>query len=323
MKWFRWTNWDRLQHYAEPSPPWAKVYARILDPSNDWYRLDDVQSGQAVRLIALACRRENTMPFDPDLIRDEINATHPVDLQVFVDLGMAQVFDTRAQCLAAEHARLAARPNKRSESKRSDSSASKDAIVSASVDASLREQRTENRVQSTEGTFGSGLPVSSEGDLGTETEHGRDGAPPQPADAPAVPSLLDKEAGKESVWNAWAASLATQATDPPELVAAYVEALVAACSARYAETGGKFTPTRRAKLATALSKFDPDPILFGIEAYVDRHAATKDERYLTGIVRRLSRMSEKELSAEIRRHRQAMNGCGLVDIVTEDETEGG
>lgn len=320
MKYFRFTNWDRHQHYGEPSPPWAKIYAKILDPENDWYKLTDAQSGQLVRIVALACRRENTMPFDGELIRDEINASGPVDLEVFRLLGLITVHDTRAECLAIERDRLRSRPTKRGAEKGSPASdsnpASGNASASARENAGLREQSSESENRGQKKTSGSGIPASSEGILGTETEQRSPTAADGPA-AAAVPSLLDTEAGKESRWNAWQESLLAASDDEPDLIRSYVAALDRAAGDHYGAKGGRWTPTRKAKTADGLARCQPDAQLAAIEIWVDRWSNAKDERYLVGIARRLDKLSPAEFTAEIRRHRNTMAGAGLNATVTE------
>ena len=327
MRYFRFTNWDRHQHYGEPSPPWAKVYAKILDPENDWYKLTDAQSGQLVRIVALACRRENTMPFDGELIADEIHASEPVDLNVFRDLGLITVHATRAECLAIERDRLRSRATKRGAEKGGPDAnnhadnlrASKSASVNASVNASLREQSTESENREQKKNSGSGSSSSSEGVFGTETVQRShpDPAAPSEADAAVDSSLAKREAEREERWQGWQASLLATSDDEPDLVRSYVAALDRAACDFYAAKGGRWTPTRKAKTADGLARFHPDAQLAAIEIWCDRWSNTKDERYLVGIARRLSHLSEAEFTAEIRRHRNTMAGAGLHATVTE------
>lgn len=319
MKYFRFTNWDRHQHYGEPFPPWAKVYAKILDPENDWYALTDAQSGQLVRIVALSCRRENTMPFSNELIADEINASEPVDMNVFARLGIITVHATRAECLAIERDRLRSRPTKRGAEKGSplsDSSyASDNASCFARENAGLREQssESENRGQKKNSDSDS----SSFGKVfSPEKEHRSPTAPDGPG-AAAVPSLLDREAGRESRWNAWQESLLAASDDEPDLVRSYVAALDRAAGDHYGAKGARWTPTRKAKAADGLARAHPDAQLAAIEIWVDRWSNAKDERYLVGIARRLDKLSPAEFTAEIRRHRNTMAGAGLNATVTE------
>jgi hypothetical protein len=316
LRYFRFANWSRLQHYADRNPPWAKIYACILDPENDWYTLTDSQSGQLVRIVALACRRENTMPFSGELIADEIHASDPVDLEVFRRLGIIEVLSSRSQCLQLERDRLASRPSSRAARVDASGSASGDASGNASGNALLREQSTDSENRGQTKKEGSGLPVSSEGILGTETEQ-RSLPASTDADAGAVSSLLDREAGKESRWNEWIADLLRLSDDEPDLIRGYVEALDRAASDHYGAKGGKWTPTRKAKTADGMAKYHPDAQLAAVEIWVDRWSNAKDERYLVGIARRLSRLSDPEFIAEVRRHRNVMAGSGLNATLTE------
>lgn len=315
MRYFRFANWEALQHYAQANPPWAKVYARILDPENDWYKLTDSQSGQLVRIIALACRRENTMPFDGELIRDEINASGPVDLDVFRNLGMIEVFPTRAECLQFERDRLAAHPTNRAARAAASIMASNPASGSASNQASPRD-RDREQIQRQRKKDISGSAVPSERDFGTETEQPSLTAPAD-AGAAVASSLLDREAGKESFWSQWVAGLLQVSDDEPDLIRGYVEALDRAATDHYDAKGGRWTATRKAKTAAGMGKVHPDAQLAAVEIWVDRWANSKDERYLVGIARRLARLSQPEFLAEIKRHRHTMNGAGLHATLTE------
>ncbi len=129
------------------------------------------------------------------------------------------------------------------------------------------------------------------------------------------------EAERMAKWSAWQTRLIESAReDGVELVARkYVAEMERAVSLFYEQHGGRFTAHRRAKVAAALSQFKRDAVLLAIEIYVDRHAGSKDERYLCGIARRMSRMSERELAAELKRHRSSVHG-GIAEEFTKGAT---
>jgi uncharacterized phage protein (TIGR02220 family) len=149
VKYFRFRNWSRFQHYSHRSPGWTKLYNKILDIDNDWYRMNDIQSGQCVRLLALACRLDNAMPFDNEVIAAEINSSHPLDLDVFKKLGMIEVLKSKADCLVREESRRGA-------SKKASKPASVNVqVLSQSQSQSQIESKTEEKEQ---GSFLSSTP---------------------------------------------------------------------------------------------------------------------------------------------------------------------
>ena len=100
MNYFRIRNWSTYQHYANRAPIWIKLYTnQIDDPSGDWSRLTDTQRGQLIGLWMLAAKTGNCIPYNADLIADEIMASEPVDLQAFGD--HIQVYSSRRECLIA------------------------------------------------------------------------------------------------------------------------------------------------------------------------------------------------------------------------------
>lgn len=174
--------------------------------------------------------------------------------------------------------------------------------------------------------FGNGTDVDLDVDLEEDSEEERRTVAPASPDAPSsAPSastagpLIRQEANqdREAVWANWIAGLVRTAEDDETLVRGYVAALESAVADFYSQTGGKFTPMRKSKLAGRLSKYHPDVQLLSIEIYVDRSAGLKDERYLVGIAKRLSGCSVRERDAEITRHRKTMAGAGLLASVTE------
>jgi uncharacterized phage protein (TIGR02220 family) len=144
MKYFRFRNWDKAQHYADRSPPWFRVYACILDLGNDWYELRDFECGQLVKLLAFASRTGNAMPFSAEIIAEEIHASEPVNLDKFARLGnpgIIEVLATKEDCVRLEQERMAARSH--GASKDASKDASKLAIESAALRVRVRSEESE------------------------------------------------------------------------------------------------------------------------------------------------------------------------------------
>lgn len=131
------------------------------------------------------------------------------------------------------------------------------------------------------------------------------GDPTQP------PRLVDKS----EAWDTWDARLSADLAQTPGYGMAvwchYRAAMVDALAAFYGARGGRLTDTRRAYIANQLGRFPVEAQVYAIEFFVDRHAGDKDERYLVGIARRLSRMSPEEQDRELNNHRQRYEGRGL------------
>jgi uncharacterized phage protein (TIGR02220 family) len=138
MRYFRFKNLGKYQHYHDRNPPWVKLYTSILDADNDWYKMTDAECGVLAKLLALAARTGNAMPYNSDVIREEINASGPVDLDKLVGFGFFEVFASRAECVAIEQDRVKALAP-------ASESASKSASKTASESARLRGERSEDQ----------------------------------------------------------------------------------------------------------------------------------------------------------------------------------
>ncbi len=90
------------------------------------------------KMLAWASRNNNAMPYNSDVISEEIGASSPVDLERLVASGMFEVFDSRLECVAEEQVRV-------SSLKDASKNASANASKSASGNASIRDQRSEFR----------------------------------------------------------------------------------------------------------------------------------------------------------------------------------
>lgn len=139
MKYFRFKNWERFQHYHDRNPPWVKLSTAIIDLDNDWYRLTDAQCGVLAKMLAWASRTNNAMPLNADVIREEIHADSPVDISHFVRLEILEVLASRSDCVAIEKVRIDA---SKDASKNASGNASKDASKNARLRD--RDQRSES-----------------------------------------------------------------------------------------------------------------------------------------------------------------------------------
>lgn len=78
-RFFRVRNFDALQHYTDRSPPWIKLYNRILD-DYEIGQLGDAARWHFVAIMLLASRYDNRIPWDIVWITKRIAATQQVDL---------------------------------------------------------------------------------------------------------------------------------------------------------------------------------------------------------------------------------------------------
>jgi uncharacterized phage protein (TIGR02220 family) len=142
----------------------VKLYTSILDADSDWLKMTDAECGVLAKMLALAARMNNAMPYNSEVISEEINASSPVDLDSFVNRGLFEVFSSRAECVDLEQVRVAVL-------KPASKNASDDASKSASKNARLREQSQSQ---------------SSEGEVKEETK-----TPPTPRKRVAVEGVVE------------------------------------------------------------------------------------------------------------------------------------
>jgi uncharacterized phage protein (TIGR02220 family) len=117
----------------------VKLYTAILDADSDWLKMTDAECGVLAKMLALAARMNNAMPYNSEVITEEICASSPVNLDAFVERGLFEVFSSRAECVELEQVRV-----------NDLGAASKKSSKSASKNAMLREERGE--IQSSERT---------------------------------------------------------------------------------------------------------------------------------------------------------------------------
>lgn len=132
MKFCRLRNWEKYQHYKSPRPAWVKFFTKINDSMNDWRALTDVQLGQVARMMAYAAHHENTMPAHPELLQELLGCDNPIQIEVFVSLGVMEVLGSKEECLSREKSRVLSREK------------------SSDPSTEYREESTEKRVQKEE-----------------------------------------------------------------------------------------------------------------------------------------------------------------------------
>ena len=133
--------------------------------------------------------------------------------------------------------------------------------------------------------------------------------------ADAATRLAEREARdqeKLQAWESWRSSIIAQSPNGSAAIAIlFLDRLEGSVDRFYADTGGSFTPTRKAALARRLDGAKFEPLLSAIEVYVDRYAGLKDERYFAGIAKKNAQLSEAELDGDIERHRLQFKGRGV------------
>ena len=105
MKYFRFRNWRKYQHYHDRRPPWVKLYIKIIEPGNDLYDLSDQEVGQLAKMWALAGKSDNCLPYNSEVIAEEIHASEPLDLDRFADLGLFDIVEGKTQFALEEQLR--------------------------------------------------------------------------------------------------------------------------------------------------------------------------------------------------------------------------
>lgn len=101
MKLLQVKHWAQFQHYGNRNPIWIKVYLSLLD-DYDFSKLTDAEAGQLVKvwLFAAKSKVKGTIPYDAEWVAKQVNATGPLDLDRFVNLGWLADEDTPENVLA-------------------------------------------------------------------------------------------------------------------------------------------------------------------------------------------------------------------------------
>ena len=79
-------DFSQYQHYRNRTPPWIKLYNRLLD-DYAFCHLPDASKYHALAITLLASRHDNKVPADPLWVAQRIGATEPVDLNILAEAG--------------------------------------------------------------------------------------------------------------------------------------------------------------------------------------------------------------------------------------------
>jgi len=83
-------NWDKLQHYADRSPPWIKLHNELLE-NYEFECLPDASKAHLLCIFLLASRTNNKISADPKWIARKIGASSKVDVDILVSAGFLQL----------------------------------------------------------------------------------------------------------------------------------------------------------------------------------------------------------------------------------------
>jgi hypothetical protein len=83
--------------------------------------------------------------------------------------------------------------------------------------------------------------------------------------------------------------------------------------------GGRFTAKRMDHMAKRMQKHVPDIQLAAMEIYIDNYGGKRDYRYACGIADRMARLSNRELHAEMKKHRRKVGDDGIYREVLKGE----
>lgn len=84
-------NWEKWQSWRSDraSPPWVKVYRRLLT-NPEWAQLSDAEKGQLVSMWLVAAERGGELPDSPTAIRKVCLLDDEPDMSVFIMLGFIE-----------------------------------------------------------------------------------------------------------------------------------------------------------------------------------------------------------------------------------------
>lgn len=92
-------NWTEFQNYSDRTPPWIRLYNRLLD-NYEFACLQDASKAQLLCIWLLASRHNNRVPADPKWIAENMHATDPVDLKSLVSAGFITISEDASNLLA-------------------------------------------------------------------------------------------------------------------------------------------------------------------------------------------------------------------------------
>lgn len=86
---FRIVNYEKLQHYKKRNPPWIKLYKKLLK-NKRFQALDEATQIHLVKIWILASMFDNSLPFFPEWVGQQIGAKSPVNLKAMLAAGFIE-----------------------------------------------------------------------------------------------------------------------------------------------------------------------------------------------------------------------------------------
>lgn len=101
MRYLAVKKYEEFQHYKHRTPPWIKLYTRLLS-DYDFGCLQDASKLHLIMIWLLASRLDNCVPWDENWIRKQTGLNDAIDLQVLVDKGFLYICKQDASTVLAE-----------------------------------------------------------------------------------------------------------------------------------------------------------------------------------------------------------------------------
>lgn len=93
-------HFDDLQHYKDRSPPWIKLYNRLLD-DYAFLSLSEVSQRHLMMIWLIASRHDNRIPYDLAYVTRAIHARGKVDYEALLASGFLMIVEDPASTGAA------------------------------------------------------------------------------------------------------------------------------------------------------------------------------------------------------------------------------
>jgi hypothetical protein len=122
MRHFKVVNFETFQHYKKRRPPWIKLYNSLLDDYS-FSSLPDATKYHFCAITLLASRYDNKIPYDPEFLAKQINATEKVNLDALQVAGFIELIEDASNSLAEckQNATLETEREAEAETEREDS----------------------------------------------------------------------------------------------------------------------------------------------------------------------------------------------------------
>jgi hypothetical protein len=92
MNYIQVTNWKDKQQYKDRDPKWIKVYRELLD-DYQYNHIPDADKSHVIGIWLLAAKLDNKIPADANWIKNRINATKPINLQLLTESGFIEMYN--------------------------------------------------------------------------------------------------------------------------------------------------------------------------------------------------------------------------------------